>query len=415
MSIGGRIKQLRKDRKLTQTDITEGFLTKGMLSLIENNKSAPSMETLEHIAGKLGVSVSYLTQDGDESWTKAMADYFSSFNEDFPFKEIREKIEPNVERIFPNEDGIKLLEILRYYYRFHQKNDEADDLHKMIYKRFSELGLTHLSIRELLNHSISKMFALEYNDALKTLEHHKDSILNFARYDRRVEVQYYSIASILSSAVEDHDQFVDYSLKVEALSFEQLYFQHYYDAVRFLILYYTFKDETDKKLEYANKLKKYLKFIPNNNSKVEFMDEDEFYYKYYLLDSPDILETRLTNYQKRINTIETLDEDSEWLRKTKQQTELELLYVRGQYQDVIDNFDLDIYDFKQATHPIDRITREVRSLVYALSLYRFRNINEAKQEIKRVEESLGDLRNSLYAEEYRRIKSMIEEANAADI
>lgn len=144
------------------------------------------------------------------------------------------------------------------------------------------------------------------------------------------------------------------------------------------------------------------------------MDEDEFYYKYYLLDSPDILETRLTNYQKRLNTIETLDEDSEWLRKTKQQTELELLYVRGQYQDVIDNFDLNIYDFKQATHPIDRITREVRSLVYALSLYRLGNINEAKQEIKRVEESLGDLRNSLYAEEYRRIKSMIEEANAAD-
>ena len=76
MSIGARIKQLRKDRKLTQTDLTEGFLTKGLLSLIENDKSAPSMETLEHIASKLSVSMSYLTQDGDESWTKDMADYF---------------------------------------------------------------------------------------------------------------------------------------------------------------------------------------------------------------------------------------------------------------------------------------------------------------------------------------------------
>lgn len=407
MSVGARIKQLRTERKLTQTDITEGFLTKGMLSLIENDKSAPSMETLEHIASKLGISVSYLTQEGDETWTKAMADYFQGFKEDFPFEEIKEKIEPNVARIFPNEDGVKLLEILRYYYRFHQKNDKADTLHDIIYKRFSELGLRHLAIRELLNHAVSKMFALEYKEALKTLENQKENILSFSRYDSKIEIQYYSIASILSSAVENHSQFEDYSFKVEVLSFEQLYFADYYDTIRFLIYYYTFKDNIEKKLEYVDKLKQYLNFVPTPNSKVEFMDEEEYYYKYFLIDSPDILETRLLNYQNRLNSVEIKNEDSDWLSKIKKQTEFELLYVQRHYQEVVASFDLSIYEFKQATHPIDRITRQVRSLVYALSLFHLEKKDEAKDEVKRVEQSLGDLRDSLYAEEYRKIKEII--------
>ncbi len=415
MSIGARIKQLRKERKLTQTDLTEGFLTKGILSLIENDKSAPSMETLEHIAGKLGVSVSYLTQQGDESWTRDMADYFQKFKGDFPFEEIRKRIEPYVDRIFPNEDGVQLLEILRSYYRFNQDNVKADDLHDVIYKRLSELGLRHLAVRELLNHAVSKMFAFEYKDALETLEHHKENILDFSKYDSKIEIQYYYIASILSSAVEDHTQFIDYSNKVETLSFKQLYFAEYYHTIRFLIFYYTFIEDNGKKMEYADKLRQYLNFVPTENSKIEFMDEDEFYYKYYLIESPEILEQRLLNYQKRLASIELDNENNEWLRKTKKQTDLELYYVKGRYQDVLDNFDLSLYEFKQAAHPIDRITRQVKSLVYALSLYRLGNVNKAKQEIKRVEASLGQLKDSLYAEEYRRIKAIIEENNAADM
>lgn len=63
-TLGTRIKRLRKQKKLTQTELAKDRLTKGMLSLIENDKAKPSMESLRFIAQQLNVEVSYLIDDG---------------------------------------------------------------------------------------------------------------------------------------------------------------------------------------------------------------------------------------------------------------------------------------------------------------------------------------------------------------
>ena len=39
--IGQRIKALRKEKKLTQSQLAEGIITKSMLSMIENGKAEP--------------------------------------------------------------------------------------------------------------------------------------------------------------------------------------------------------------------------------------------------------------------------------------------------------------------------------------------------------------------------------------
>lgn len=63
-----------------------------MLSLIENNKSNPSMDTLEYLAETLGVSISYLTQEGDSEWTKKMLERSELYNSfDFPTELIKKK------------------------------------------------------------------------------------------------------------------------------------------------------------------------------------------------------------------------------------------------------------------------------------------------------------------------------------
>lgn len=407
MTIGNRIKQLRKEKRMTQTDITEGFLTKGMLSLIENNKSTPSMETLEHIAKKLGVSVSYLIQDGDEAWTKEMSEHFDRLGMNEIINEIQDKIEPNIEKIFPNEDGIHLLELLRNNYRLHKKNQQADQLHEVIYDRLSALGHNHLAVRELINHAISKMFAYEYEEALHTLETHTQQILDYSKHDKKIKIDYYAIASMLSSAVEDHQQFVEYAIKVESLSKEHLNFSRYYDTVRLLVLYFTFTEESEQKKKYVRALKDYLNYLPNIHQKTEFMDEDEFYYKYYLLDNNKEIEARILRYQARLDSAEKDESNVAWLETTRKQNILVLAYVRGEYHKVIKDFDLEIYSYKEATHPIDRITRQVRSLVYALSLFEVGKLDEAKNEIKRIEDELGHLTESLYAEEFRLIKEKI--------
>ena len=64
--VGQRIKTLRKEKNMTQTDLAEGIVTKSMLSMIENGKAEASMRSLREIAKRLGVSLQSLLSDPEE-------------------------------------------------------------------------------------------------------------------------------------------------------------------------------------------------------------------------------------------------------------------------------------------------------------------------------------------------------------
>ncbi len=66
MSIGSKIKILRKKRGMTQAMLAEGIITRGMLSRIESGSAMPSMQSLNALALKLDVSPSFLIEDGDD-------------------------------------------------------------------------------------------------------------------------------------------------------------------------------------------------------------------------------------------------------------------------------------------------------------------------------------------------------------
>ena len=65
ITVGEKIKSLRKDLKLTQTDLAGQELTKSMLSQIENNKSNPSLKTLKYLAERLNAPISYFLEATD--------------------------------------------------------------------------------------------------------------------------------------------------------------------------------------------------------------------------------------------------------------------------------------------------------------------------------------------------------------
>ncbi len=66
MSIGSKIKALRKKRGMTQAALSSGIVTRGMLSQIESGKSMPSMNSLRMLAERLDVSPSFLIEDGED-------------------------------------------------------------------------------------------------------------------------------------------------------------------------------------------------------------------------------------------------------------------------------------------------------------------------------------------------------------
>src|SRR5262245_11647451 len=59
-SLGGRVRQLRIARGLTQTDLAGERFSKEYVSQIERGKTRPTSETIEWLAARLGVDESFL-------------------------------------------------------------------------------------------------------------------------------------------------------------------------------------------------------------------------------------------------------------------------------------------------------------------------------------------------------------------
>ena len=59
MTLGNKIKQARLELNLTQEEVAGDFITRNMLSQIENDLSTPSIKTIQHLAKKLNKPISY--------------------------------------------------------------------------------------------------------------------------------------------------------------------------------------------------------------------------------------------------------------------------------------------------------------------------------------------------------------------
>ena len=68
MDIGKKIKKLRTEKLMTQSELTGGEITRNMLSRIENGAALPSLGTVIYLASKLGVPAGYLLSEGEEEF-----------------------------------------------------------------------------------------------------------------------------------------------------------------------------------------------------------------------------------------------------------------------------------------------------------------------------------------------------------
>lgn len=66
MSVGSKIKALRKKRGMTQKALADGIVTRGMLSRIESESALPSMHTLQMLAERLQVPPGFLLEAGED-------------------------------------------------------------------------------------------------------------------------------------------------------------------------------------------------------------------------------------------------------------------------------------------------------------------------------------------------------------
>ena len=414
MTLGERIKTLRKEQRLTLVDLAGSKITKGMLSLIENNKSKPSMDTLEYLAEELGVTVSYLTQEGDSEWTKEVLERSELYNAfDFPTELIKEEILPNMGKIAQSNDGMVIYHLLRVYYRYTGQKEKAEEITDLIEKFYKSIGLEHLAVTDKMNNAVSMLYERDYKNAYETIKQLEDEVEKFKDYDNNIYLNYLFWRSSFAADF-DREDFLKYGELHIQESYKMENFKYYYLQNLILGLYYSHNEEWEKAGEYQENIRKYLLFNQSDKYRFEVLDRNRPISVFYLLNQPDNIIEMIEEFLKGMTEMVEGDYVSEepklhqeYIKQYLPVFDMELAYFKEDYNYVLENFSYKMYERPQAQHPLDRILFAVRSLVYPLSLFETGKVEEAREAYNVIEETVADIKDSIYAKEMQMIKDIL--------
>ena len=73
-AVGQRIREARREARLTQQQLADGRYTKAYISALENGLAKPSLAALSFIATKLGLAPASFLREDDPAWRRAEAD-----------------------------------------------------------------------------------------------------------------------------------------------------------------------------------------------------------------------------------------------------------------------------------------------------------------------------------------------------
>lgn len=182
-TLGERIRKLRKQRKLTLQELAGDTLTKGMLSLIENNKANPSMESLSYIAERLGVEVSELLEEVssrrlNELLTKVEELYYSDFEKNVDkYTQIITLIKPYASKMLYGYQAARLLDL---YGRalYHEKMDGWQVYFEKAASLYEQLNIAQRRTSIGIFRSFAYSMEYDYKNALETFQLERSEIEN---------------------------------------------------------------------------------------------------------------------------------------------------------------------------------------------------------------------------------------------
>ena len=87
MTLGEKIKNARKAKKLTQARLAKNKITRNMLSRIENGSANPSLDTIKYLAAELSLPTSYFLSDDDDMFFYEKKESIKSIHAAFSAKD----------------------------------------------------------------------------------------------------------------------------------------------------------------------------------------------------------------------------------------------------------------------------------------------------------------------------------------
>ncbi|EKN71723.1 DNA-binding protein [Neobacillus bataviensis LMG 21833] len=270
--LGERIREIRKKKKMTLEVLAGEELTKGMLSLIENNKAQPSMESLAYIAERLGVEIGDLleevsTQELRQILEKAEKLYNQkSESETDKYKLLLTLIEPYIEKLTQGYESARLLEI---YSRslYNEKIEGWLDFSNRAAKMYDEMNLTAKRANISIFWAMEKFVEHDYTESLNILLRERDKLEATHVYiDPMTRVDFDYHEAILHYAVGNSKSATKVLESAIHFSKEHRIFFRIDDLYRLAVANALMTHDTEKKDHYSTKLKQYGEFADDIRS-----------------------------------------------------------------------------------------------------------------------------------------------------
>jgi transcriptional regulator with XRE-family HTH domain len=264
--LGDRIRKLRKQKKMTLEALAGEGLTKGMLSLIENNKAQPSMESLAYIAEGLGVEVTDLLEEISRGELRDILDRAEQlYNQKSSgvteqFKQLITLIEPYLEKLTQGYEGARLLDIYsRSLYK--EKKPGWERFSEQAAAMYDNMNLTANRAQIAIFRSMVAFIEHQYATALEILVRERKEIeLNHVFMDPMTTLDLDYHESILHFAIGDNEAASNVMEKAIHFSKEHRIFYRIDDLYRLGAGQALMNNDEEKKELYLRKLKQYGEF-----------------------------------------------------------------------------------------------------------------------------------------------------------
>ncbi|MFC4411205.1 helix-turn-helix domain-containing protein [Chungangia koreensis] len=291
--VGENIKRIRKAKKMTISDLAGEQISRGMISLIENGKTQPSIERLQYLADKLNVTVSDLLGNYTKSELQQIIIEAKSFIENHSRDEVLLLISPILKQLDDTVEAAILHEL------FTEASDQYEEwaLIRAI-KIYEKNGMVDQAVSVKLKIAVNQLENGTAEEALKILEDCSNC------QQASTIIRCFMLWAIAQEAVGDVVKAVDMLDRTIQMARQSLELGEYYELLQMkALLHYEIGDHESARsivntantfvqtLQNESLLAKHGIFFihleeyyeSNDEIAVELADE---YVKYILLDSP---------------------------------------------------------------------------------------------------------------------------------
>lgn len=374
---------------MTLAELAGERLTKGMLSLIENGKAQPSIESLHYIAEQLSVDVSLLLNDSKIEEIRALLleveeEYNNirkkslNLNGNPDIIQILRKIERVQEHLFGNNyEEIRLLDLkIRLTLFINEDEFQSDEMYNVInlYEKIHAYSRMVSCYSFLSTNAFTQR---DYKVALQYMQQAESRIEPFVHLvDHLSKLDMHYLLTVLYAAVDDVAK-TEKHLKVALdISKNNKIYYRLDDFYRFMLVQSMGRNDLEKSKYYIIKLKLHAEFTEDFISQYTCLCCEAFYSNLIEKDYHKTIQITKKAKEFILEHSEVLTYFSEYIVAE----EIYALWALGLYNEAIDNSQ----NFKVSStvhHPYDIATMYKCFAVRALCYIEIGDIESAKRDI----------------------------------